>query len=110
MKSTNYIGDGKKAKSSAISSRAENLTETSSRPKKPDGTTGKYNILFTVSSQIGSTWSNLTGVNISLDDLSLSSSKKSPSNAPSMNQMATEKSTSKLLLVVLRVLMTKCRS
>ena len=44
--------------------------------------------------QIGSTWSNLTGVNISLDDLSLSSSKKSPSNAPSMNQLATEKSTS----------------
>lgn len=42
--------------------------------------------------QIGSTWSNLTGVNINVDDLSLSNSKKSPvSSAPSMNQLATGK-------------------
>ncbi len=42
--------------------------------------------------QIGSTWSNLAGVNINIDDLSLSSSKKSPgSTAPSMNQLATSK-------------------
>ncbi|XKL60995.1 hypothetical protein PGB90_008052 [Kerria lacca] len=47
----------------------------------------------TRNNKIGSTWSNLTGVNINIDDLGLSSSKKSSSStAPSMNQLATGKS------------------
>lgn len=45
-----------------------------------------------ISNKVGSTWSNLTGVNINIDDLGICGSKKSPSsNAPSMNQLASGK-------------------